>query len=92
MSAPRSTREVLDDHLRVAQECHLETDLERNFSDEVVLLTSYGVFRGIEGVWEAFRLFDRRSWRVVTYIRRRKSDSRNRSVDLRLEPGKHLLH
>lgn len=58
MTAHRSTREVLDDHLRLARHWDLETDLERNFAEDVVLLTSFGVFRGIEGVREKFRLLD----------------------------------
>jgi hypothetical protein len=56
MMSHRSTREVLDDHLRLAREWDLEMDLERNFSEDVVLLTSFGVYRGIEGVRENFRL------------------------------------
>jgi ribosomal protein S13 len=58
MTPHRSTREVLDDHLRLAQEWDLEADLERNFSENIVLLTSFGVYRGIEGVWKTFRLLD----------------------------------
>lgn len=54
----RSAREVLDDHLRLAAEGEIETDLERNFSNDVVLLTGYGVFRGIEGVRKKARLLD----------------------------------
>lgn len=50
MTASRSTREVLDDHLALAADGDLETDLSRNFAEDVVLLTGYGVFRGIEGV------------------------------------------
>ena len=46
----RSTREVLDDHLALAQQDDWETDLERNFSEDCVLLTSFGVFRGMEGL------------------------------------------
>lgn len=46
----RTAREVLDDHLRLAADWDFETDLERNFADDVVLLTGYGVFRGKEGV------------------------------------------
>lgn len=56
MSADRSAREVLDDHLRLAQSWDLETDLERNVAEEIVLLTSYGIFRGIEGVREKAKL------------------------------------
>lgn len=56
MTSHRSTREVLDDHLRLAQAWDLETDMARNFSEDVVLLTGYGVFRGIEGVRKKFRM------------------------------------
>lgn len=58
MTSHRSTREVLDDHLRLARDWNLEMNLERNFSEDVVLLTSFGVFRGLEGVRAAFRLLD----------------------------------
>lgn len=58
MMKNRSTREVLDDHLRLALEKDIETDLARNFSDDIVLLTGYGVFRGIDGVKEKARLLE----------------------------------
>ncbi len=56
--AQRSTREVLDDHLRLAQASgssssdasNLELDIQRNFSPDIVLLTGYGLFRGLEGL------------------------------------------
>jgi hypothetical protein len=57
----RTAREVLDDHLNLAQkweghEVDLETvvqaDLERNVSKDIVLLTSRGTFRGYAGVME----------------------------------------
>jgi SnoaL-like domain len=50
MNAHRSTREVLDDHLALAATGDVETDLSRNFAEGVVLLTGYGIFRGIDGV------------------------------------------
>lgn len=56
MDERRTTREVLDDHLRLAAEWDFETDLARNFAEEVVLLTSFGVFRGLDGVREKVRL------------------------------------
>lgn len=52
----RSAREVLDDHLRLADRWDFETDLRRNFDPEIVLLTGYGVFRGYEGVRAKVRL------------------------------------
>lgn len=54
----RSARTVLDDHLRLAAEAELEADLARNFSPEVVLLTTYGIFRGLDGVRQAARLLE----------------------------------
>jgi hypothetical protein len=56
MDARRSAREVLEDHLELADTWDFETDLARNFSEDVVLLTSYGIFRGIEGVRAKVRL------------------------------------
>ena len=49
----RSTQEVFEDHLHLAAIDDLETDIKRNHSEEVVLLTSFGVFRGHAGVREA---------------------------------------
>ena len=54
--AARTAREVLDDHLRLANAWDFETDLARNFSEDIVLLTGYGIFRGIAGVREKVRL------------------------------------
>ncbi len=46
----RTARQVLDDHLKLAKSWDFETDLERNFGDDIVLMTSYGIYRGIEGL------------------------------------------
>lgn len=54
----RSAREVLDDHLELARAWDFETDLARNFADDIVLLTSYGLFRGLEGVRAKVRLLN----------------------------------
>jgi hypothetical protein len=51
----RSTREVLDDHLRLADEGAVEDDLARNVAEDVVMLTGRGVFRGHDGVRELAR-------------------------------------
>ncbi len=56
MENQRTAREVLDDHLRLANGWAFEEDLARNFSDDIVLLTGYGIFRGVEGVREKVRL------------------------------------
>jgi hypothetical protein len=46
----RSVEEVLDDHLRESKSRTIEDDLTRNYSPEVVILTSQGVYRGHEGM------------------------------------------
>jgi hypothetical protein len=56
MNAHRSPREVLEYHLRLAAAGEIETDLARNFSEDVVLLTGCGVFRGIQGVRDKAQL------------------------------------
>ena len=57
----RSAREVLDDHLNIAQrwegiDVDMETvvreDLERNVSKDIVVLTNRGTFHGYDGVME----------------------------------------
>src|SRR6476469_5614513 len=52
----RSTREVLEDHLRLRLEGEIEEDITRNYAEDVVLLTSFGVFRGQEGVRQSAQL------------------------------------
>jgi hypothetical protein len=53
--AMRSTQEVYEDHLRLANEGDIEGDLERNVAEDVVMLTGRGVFRGHDGVRELAR-------------------------------------
>lgn len=52
----RSTAEVFNHHLSLAQAEDLETDLARNLAPDIVLLTSYGTFRGHGGVRAAASL------------------------------------
>jgi hypothetical protein len=51
----RTTQEVLDDHLRLADELDLEADLERNVAEGIVILTGRGLFHGHAGVRELAR-------------------------------------
>jgi hypothetical protein len=56
----RTAREVLDDHLDIANRWGPEQDLEevvaedlrRNVSEEIVILTNRGTFRGHDGVMQ----------------------------------------
>lgn len=50
---PRSTRAVLDDHLRRRAEGKILEDLELDYADDVVLLCEYGVMRGRDAVRES---------------------------------------
>jgi hypothetical protein len=52
----RSAREVLEDHLQLAKKWDFESDLARNFDDDIVLMTTYGIFRGVEGLREKVEL------------------------------------
>jgi hypothetical protein len=52
----RTIQEVLQDHLTLAVIGDVDTDLERNFADDCVLLTSFGVFKGKAGARAAARL------------------------------------
>lgn len=55
VTAVRSAREVLEDHLRLRKEGDLETDLHRNYAEDVVLLCGAGILRGFDGVRESAR-------------------------------------
>ena len=51
----RSAREVLDDHLRLANEGALDDDLARNVAPDIAILSGRGVFLGHDGVRELAR-------------------------------------
>jgi SnoaL-like domain len=67
----RSTNEVFEDHLALAQSGDVEKDLARNFAPDCVLLTTYGIFRGHEGVRAAARLLDEQIGRTQYTYRTR---------------------
>lgn len=46
----RSPQEVLDDHLRESQDGSIKDDLARNYSEDLVVLTGRGVYRGHDGL------------------------------------------
>jgi hypothetical protein len=57
--AERITREVVSDHLHHAVDGDIETDLQRNYAGDLVVLTGFGVFHGHEGLREVNRLLQR---------------------------------
>jgi hypothetical protein len=67
----RTTEEVFLDHLELAQQGDFDTDIERNFASECVLLTSYGTFHGHAGVREAAELLDQQIGRTTYTYRSR---------------------
>lgn len=46
----RDTREVLEDHLRLAKLGSVEEDLQRNYTPDVVVFIADGIYRGHDGV------------------------------------------
>ena len=51
-STRRSTREVLEDHLRCRMDGDVEGDIDRNYSPDVVMLTSKRAHEGHDAVRE----------------------------------------
>jgi hypothetical protein len=45
----RSASEVFDEHLRLAQEHDIDTDLARNYSDDCVIMMGQGTYHGHDG-------------------------------------------
>jgi hypothetical protein len=52
----RGTHEVFSDHLALMRKGDVEADIRRNFAEDCVILTAYGVFHGHEGCRQAARL------------------------------------
>lgn len=48
--ATRTTQEIFDDHLRLRMQGETEQDIERNYADDVVVLSGSGITYGHEGV------------------------------------------
>ena len=52
----RSRNDVFDDHLRENEDGSIDDDLQRNYSEDVVVLTRRGVFRGHDALRQLNRL------------------------------------
>lgn len=48
----RTAKEILEDHLSLSKNGTVEEDFKRNYAKNVILLSSYGIYRGYEGVKE----------------------------------------
>lgn len=46
----RNTKEVLEDHLNLSNNGTIEEDLNRNYAEDLLLLTSKGIYKGHEGL------------------------------------------
>jgi hypothetical protein len=66
---PRTTLEVMQDHLARADRGDIEGDISTNFAEDCVLLTTYGRFEGHAGVREAAALLGEQvkdgTWRYL---------------------------
>jgi hypothetical protein len=56
--ATRSTQEVFDDHLRLRMQGETETDIERNYADDVTVLSGSGINHGHGGVRTTATILD----------------------------------
>ena len=54
----RSPAEVLNDHLQLAAEGDWQNDLARNVAPDIVVLTGFGVFEGVDQVRVLAELLD----------------------------------
>ena len=70
----RTAKDVFLDHLECAQRGDIAADIERNFSTACTLLTSYGVFRGHEGVKAAAELLDQQIGKTEYHYRTQMTD------------------
>lgn len=52
----RSTRDVIEDHLALRREHDLETDIDRNYADDLVVLSKDGVFHGEDGIRQTAKI------------------------------------
>jgi hypothetical protein len=91
---PRTTSEVLDDHLARHLSGELEPDIARNYSHDVLLLTNDGVLRGHAGVRHCARLLEQRLPGAALAYRRHAVDGEvaylewsARSGERRVEDG-----
>ena len=52
----RTTQQVFDDHLELAQQGRSDEDIARNYTEDCVVLTNRGAFRGHDGLRQLARM------------------------------------
>lgn len=55
----RTAREVIEDHLNLSKNGTIDEDLQRNYAEDVLLLTTYGIYRGHDGLRTLKKILDR---------------------------------
>jgi hypothetical protein len=48
----RNAKEVLEDHLSLSKNGAIEEDLKWNYAEDVLILSSYGIYKGYKGLKE----------------------------------------
>lgn len=59
MDSKRSAKEVFSDHLLLAREGAVAEDFSRNYADNVVVMTGWGVYHGEAGIRELADMLER---------------------------------
>jgi len=66
----RTTQEVFEDHLRLRKQGDAESDIQRNYAGDVVVMSNFGIFHGHDGVRHSEQLLHQQlpSGRRYTYV------------------------
>jgi hypothetical protein len=69
MMTVRSTHDVFEDHLQLRKQGNAEKDVERNYAEDVVVMSNFGTFHGRDGVRHSEELLHQQlpSGRRYTY-------------------------
>jgi hypothetical protein len=57
--AIRTAKEIIEDHLNLSKKGTIEEDLKHNYAEDVILLTSYGIYKGHDGVKELMEMLNK---------------------------------
>lgn len=65
----RTTQETFEDHLWLRQQGDAQPDIERNYAQDVVVMSNFGIFHGHDGVRHAMELLHKQlpsSWHYTS--------------------------